>query len=114
MDDGKIISFRMPAAEVDAFWKRAPRRRGTEILAGMVRAYLCGTADDEVPEVELAGPGAQYPAEHREWHQKLEDILSSGDEKTIDAVIPNIEVFHERLRPQRKASAGKHRAAVNE
>jgi DNA-binding FadR family transcriptional regulator len=55
----------------------------------------------------LPPPKAAPPAAHpTEWHRKLTEILSSGDEATIHAVTQNIDVFHDRLRPSRKRKAG--------
>lgn len=41
-----------------------------------------------------------YSPENRELHEKLETVLNSGDQMTIRAVVPNIEIFFERLRPR--------------
>lgn len=49
--------------------------------------------------------GSVYAPTNKEWHDKLEAILNSGDEMTINAVIPNIEVFFERLKPVRRKRA---------
>ena len=45
-------------------------------------------------------------------HDKLEDILVSGDEATIGAVVPNIELFHDRLKPKPKHSSGRRGVAA--
>jgi hypothetical protein len=44
-----------------------------------------------------------YAAENRDKHEKLEAVLNSGDEPTITAVVSNIEVFFDRLRPKTPA-----------
>ena len=121
MDEGKIISFRMPADEVDAFWNRVPRRKGTDVLAGLVRAYLAAggdkiatvkPADDPLLTAFTADEAAAL-ARHRDMILKVARVLDSGDERTIKAIVPNIELFDERLRSAPK-SAGERRAAVNE
>jgi hypothetical protein len=47
---------------------------------------------------DLASP---YEAANVPLHEKLEEVLNSGDEGVIAAVVPNIEIFHDRLRPKR-------------
>jgi hypothetical protein len=56
--------------------------------------------DEPPPPVpEPAAP--PYEAANMPLHDKLERILNSGDAGTIRAVVPNIEIFHERLKPIR-------------
>ncbi len=45
-------------------------------------------------------------AENRELHEKLEAILNSGDQGIIGAVVPNIEIFHDRMRPAQRKQRG--------
>lgn len=40
-----------------------------------------------------------YRPENRSLHDKLEAILNSGDEGVIGAVVPNIEIFFDRMKP---------------
>lgn len=47
-----------------------------------------------------------YARENRELHDKLEAVLNSGDTGIINAVVPNIEIFYERLRPKRPTKTG--------
>jgi hypothetical protein len=49
---------------------------------------------------------------HRDMVLKVVRVLDSGDQRTIDAIVPNIEIFDERLQP--RSSAGRRRAAVGE
>jgi hypothetical protein len=44
---------------------------------------------------------SRYSHENGSLHDRLETILLSGDEPTIAAVVSNIEVFFDRLKPQR-------------
>jgi hypothetical protein len=57
-----------------------------------------------------AAPAPPYPyaAANRKLHDKLEAILNSGDANIIAAVVPNIEVFFERMKPPtaRRKSGG--------
>lgn len=48
-----------------------------------------------------------YP-ENRVLHEKLEAILTSEDEGVVNAVVPNIEVFYDRMKPnaRRKRRSG--------
>lgn len=50
-----------------------------------------------------------YSESNRILHDKLETVLNSGDDMTIRAVVPNIEIFFERLKPanaRRKSGTG--------
>jgi hypothetical protein len=70
---------------------------------GELRLIKSGQGYSAVPH----GHQCKYPyaEDARELHEKLETILSSGDTKTTQAVVPNIEVFYERLRPVSKKAA---------
>jgi hypothetical protein len=46
-----------------------------------------------------------YAEANRILHDKLERILNSGDTETLEAVIPNIELFFKRLKPSTKRRA---------
>jgi hypothetical protein len=52
-------------------------------------------------QVKEVGVFRCEPGNH-DLHRKLEDILTSGDEETIEAVVPNINIFHNRLQPKAK------------
>jgi transcriptional regulator with XRE-family HTH domain len=43
--------------------------------------------------------GYPYFRTNRTLHDKLEAILNSGDQGVIGAVVPNIEIFFDRMRP---------------
>ena len=58
--------------------------------------WLAGVAATQVQPVL---PQSGFAPENAELHSKLETILNSGDEGTIRAVVPNIEIFYERLKP---------------
>lgn len=47
-----------------------------------------------------------YRGVNRELHDKLEAVLNSGDQKTLSAVVPNIELFFDRLKPSARRAAG--------
>lgn len=54
-----------------------------------------------------AASAAAAPAPATEWHQKLTEILASGDEAAIAAVKAQLDLIHARLRPSgRKRKAG--------
>jgi hypothetical protein len=76
--------------------------------------HVIDSVDQTLPPAAQPSGEASFPyaAENRELHEKLEDILASGDEATITAVVSNIEVFRDRLRPRRKRSSGRGRAAA--
>lgn len=48
---------------------------------------------------EGGGPELKVPPQYRPCMKKVAEILSSGDELAIKAVVSNVEVFHDRLRP---------------
>ena len=57
------------------------------------------------PAAALSAAAAPAPA--TEWHQKLSEILASGDEAAIAAVKAQLDLIHARLRPSgRKRKAG--------
>lgn len=80
-------SIRIAAAETGHQMKELVRL-AWEAYASMGRA-----APPPTPAVTGYNPA------NRELHDKLETVLNSGDEMTIRAVVPNIEIFFERLRP---------------
>jgi hypothetical protein len=86
----KQITFRVEPEEYDvleAQWKRAGFKSLQE--AGL---HAFRNAFQE-------GPGAEVPAKYRPYKEKLAKILASGDRPIIEAVVSNIEVFFDRLRP---------------
>lgn len=40
-----------------------------------------------------------YREGNRDLHEKLERVLNSGDEGIIGAIVPNVEIFFDRLKP---------------
>lgn len=74
------------------------------------------TAIDQALQLWLAQEGGPRPpaptappvaAPATEWHQKLTEILASGDEAAISAVKAQLDLIHSRLRPSgRKRKAG--------
>ena len=95
------ISFRVPEDfKVEWEVKLARTKQDQQsALISMMREYI---AADMLPSPPPPAPS--WSPESEPLHQKLESILTSGDEKTIDAVVSNIEVFFERLRPARGAA----------
>ena len=67
-------------------------------LSRLINAYLRTWLAGGVVAV-TADPSGPYLPQNRGLHDKLESILNSGDEGTIRAVVPNIEIFFERLKP---------------
>lgn len=76
--------------------KGLPEPTFAELIEKCLRASKKGTPYDKAREWH-------YEAANREWHDKLETVLNSGDEDTISAVSQNIKVFFDRLRPSKAA-----------
>ncbi len=51
------------------------------------------------PQPEASGAVRRFKPANLDLHDKLETILNSGDLPTINAVVPNIEIFFARLQP---------------
>ena len=86
--------------ELHAKVKSTAPLRGVNVekaYAQALRVWL----DEPPPPIEQTP--TQYRPENAELHDKLERILNSGDVETINAVVPNIEVFYSRLKPGRPA-----------
>lgn len=86
----KQITFRVEPEEyeiLEAQWKKAGFKKLQE--AGL---HAFRTAFE-------VGTDANLPARYRPYLKKLVEILSSGDDLAIKAVVSNLEVFHDRLRP---------------
>lgn len=75
---------------------------------------LGATPGAEGPSIDSRTGAYPYARANEDYHRQLEDILVSGDDLMIEAVVPNLRAFSKRLQPLRKPSAGKRRAAVNE
>jgi hypothetical protein len=55
-------------------------------------------------------PPPSYNPANKKWHDMLEDVLESGNEKARKAVIPNLEVFSDYVRTiSRKRGMPKNR-----
>lgn len=74
-----------------------------------IRLYLLKLNGGQTAEPikSNAAPSA-YAPENKRLHDMLEEVLNSGDDPTIRAVVPNIEIFHERLKP--RPIAGRRKA----
>lgn len=82
--------------ELHAKVKSTAALRGTNVeraYAAALERWLGEPAPVPVPP--------PYREENLPLHDKLERILNSGDVGTIAAVVPNIEIFNERLKPVR-------------
>lgn len=64
-----------------------------------LRLILRAMASPEVVPPAQPRPHADVPPAMRSTMEKLARVLSSGDEKAIEAVIANIDLFVDRLRP---------------
>jgi len=76
-------------------------KTGEKISVPQVIENLLRNQQPLIPQPKPARSTGRYPylAANREMHDKLEQILNSGDKGTLDAVVPNIELFFSRLRP---------------
>lgn len=90
-------------------------KKGLELLPSLHRRMKSIAAERGIPmwqavegafsawinqaPVATQSPEVHYATPNRELHEKLETILNSGDEMTIAAVVPNIEIFYARLKP---------------
>jgi hypothetical protein len=76
---------------------------GKKITVSHVIEDLLRTGSPAIPQPKplhsRRATRSRYLAANRELHDKLEQILNSGDRGTLDAVVPNIELFFSRLRP---------------
>ena len=119
MTDRVQVKFDVTRADRNAL-RSALSARGlsvTEVLQAFVQRILKHGLEYGVNSPIDPAPQAmelRYSDGNREWHEKLEEILTSGDDAIIKAVLPNIEVFHERLIAPRKRPPGRRRAAVDE
>jgi hypothetical protein len=95
------LGFRVTAGRQEDLKVRSARRK--QSIQQMIEQGL------DLLFADTAPPGQpHYETQNLPLHDKLERILNSGDAKIIEAVVPNIEVFYERLRPgARKREGGK-------
>lgn len=83
-------------------FKRSEEPDFADLIAPAVEArYPAGNKDRAKLPAKVA-----FDTENEELHHKLEVILNSGDAGTIKAVVPNIEIFFDRLKPGTKRKAG--------
>lgn len=77
------------------------------LLEDAVAAYVAKPAEPGKPAIAAKPEAYPYKAENKTLHDRLEKILNSGDEATIRAVVPNIDIFFERLKPPPKKASSK-------
>jgi hypothetical protein len=78
----------------------AKMRRGGSLQSLMIGATsrMLDGADGAAPTDEPAAPPRavatpSYAPQNRRWHDMLETILNSGDDRAIEAVQPNLVLF---------------------
>ncbi len=91
------IQARLSDDEFETVRARAGSSRGA--MQKFARAAIL-----EAVATELSDIPYPYEDQNRSLHDKLETILNSGDEDTMLAVIPNIELFFKRLKPNRQGT----------
>lgn len=84
-------------------WKELQRAKadtgkGLNIL--MAEAWKSYSSAVPAPDSPPLPRKSSYAPENQKLHDMLEEVLNSGDEPTIRAVVPNIEIFHARLQPR--------------
>lgn len=80
---------------------RAPKSRAlVSTAAEVAELEKALRLDDSQHPVDAAG-------ENSRWHQLLDEILSSGDTDTIDAITQNLQVFARHTRTQKAISSQK-------
>jgi hypothetical protein len=87
----------------------AERTKAQRLLYGWLMEWLAGnkkTAAASTSAQSSTNHESIYRTENRELHEKLEAILNSGDQRILDAVVPNIEVFYDRMRPAQRKRRG--------
>lgn len=104
IDNTKKInfSFRVSPKRQEEL-KIASARRKQSVQEMLERGLDLLLTDSVGREIPLPSSPSPYAPENHDLHDKLELILNSGDAGTIRAVVPNIEIFHERLKPNRGA-----------
>lgn len=109
-DDRKPVKISPEVWEQIKDWQNKERKEtGVEPTQGNLiekawKAFVSTGAPTQAQEPYTDG----YAPANRAMHDKLESILNSGDEMTIAAVVPTLDIFFSRLKPsftRRKSEA---------
>lgn len=101
-DERKPVKISPEIWEQIKDWQNAERKRtGVEPTQGqLIEQAWKAFVNPEQNSADLGHDSSEaYSSSNRSLHDKLEEILNSGDEMTIAAVVPNIEIFYARLKP---------------